>query len=110
MLEQDFTILSKYKSMENNASTIKHLESSEAVNKMKELVKHESVCHFTTKLTALPITTRPMSVKEVDDEGNFWFLSAIDSQKNEHITIDPRVQLFFSNTSNYEFLTVLGTA
>jgi general stress protein 26 len=96
--------------MGNTASTIKHLVSGQAIDKMKELVKHESVCHFATKLTQLPITTRPMSVQEVDDEGNFWFLSAIDSHQNQDILTDPRVQLFFSNTSNYEFLTIFGTA
>ena len=96
--------------MENKASTIKHLESGEAITKLKELVKHESVCHFTTKLNELPITTRPMSIKEVDDEGNFWFLSAIDSSKNREIIKDSRVQLFISNTSNYEFLTIFGNA
>jgi general stress protein 26 len=97
--------------MDNNqASTIKHLSSGAAIEKLKELVKHESICHFTTRLSSQPITTRPMSVQQVDDHGNFWFLSAIDSHKNREIAADHRVQLFFSNTSNYEFLTVFGQA
>src|SRR6187455_304696 len=96
--------------MENNASTIKNLNQQEAIDKFKELVKHESTCLFTTRLTEVPLTTRPMAVQEVCDQGNFWFLSPSDSDKNMEIENDPRVQLFISNTSNYEFLSVYGRA
>jgi general stress protein 26 len=96
--------------MENKASEIRNLTHEEAIKKFKELVKHESTCLFTTRLSQVPLTTRPMSVQKVCDQGNFWFLSAIDSDKNQEIAIDSRVQLFFSNTSNYEFLSVYGKA
>jgi len=96
--------------MEKNSSKIRNLTHQEAIAKFKEIVKHESVCLFTTRLTEVPLTTRPMSVKKVCDQGNFWFLSAADSDKNQEIADDPRVQLFISNTSNYEFLSVYGTA
>jgi general stress protein 26 len=96
--------------MENTASKIKNLKHQEAILKFKELVKHESVCLFTTRLSELPLTTRPMSVQKVCDQGNFWFLSPSDSDKNQEIANDPRVQLFISNSSNYEFLSVYGTA
>ena len=96
--------------MENNSSKIKNLTHEEAIKKFKEIVEHESVCLFTTQLTTVPLTTRPMSVKKVCDQGNFWFLSPSDSDKNQEISSDPRVQLFISNTSNYEFLSVYGKA
>src|SRR5688572_7415743 len=51
-----------------------------------------------------------MHVQEVCDQGNFWFLSPRDSDKNQEIENDPRVQLFISNPSRYEFLSVYGTA
>lgn len=96
--------------MEKNSSEIKNLSNQEAIDKFKELVKHESVCLFTTRLTEVPLTTRPMSIQKVCDQGNFWFLSASDSDKNQEISDDPRVQLFINNTSNYEFLSVYGKA
>jgi general stress protein 26 len=96
--------------MEKNASAIKNLSHQEAIDKFKELVKHESVCLFTTRLTEVPLTTRPMSIQKVCDQGNFWFLSASDSSKNQEIVEDSRVQLFINNTSNYEFLSVYGKA
>jgi general stress protein 26 len=96
--------------MENNASKIKNLTHREAIDKFKELVEHESICLFTTRLTEVPLTTRPMSVQEVCDQGNFWFLSPADSDKNQEIENDPRVQLFISSPSNYEFLSIYGHA
>jgi general stress protein 26 len=96
--------------MENNASKIKNLTQQEAIDKFKELVKHESTCLFTTRLTQVPLTTRPMSIQKVCDQGNFWFLSHSDSDKNRELTADPRVQLFLINPSNYEFLSLYGNA
>lgn len=95
---------------QKGASEVKNLTNQEAIDKFKELVKHEPTCLFTTQLTQVPLTTRPMGVQKVCDQGNFWFLSASDSDKNAEIMIDNRVQLFFVNTKNYEFLTVYGTA
>ena len=92
------------------ASEIKNLTHQEAIDKFKELVKHESTCLFTTQLTQVPLTTRPMGVQKVCDQGNFWFLSSSDSDKNAEILVDNRVQLFFVNTSDYEFLSLYGTA
>lgn len=96
--------------MKNSASEIKNLSEQEAIQKFKELVDHESTCLFTTRLTEIPLTTRPMAIQKVDNKGNFWFLSAHDSDKNSEIASDPRVQLFISNPSNYEFLSIYGYA
>lgn len=96
--------------METKASKIENLSQQQAIDKFKELVKHESTCLFTTRLTQVPLTTRPMAIQKVCDQGNFWFLSSSESEKNQEIMDDPRVQLFISNTSNYEFLSVYGHA
>jgi general stress protein 26 len=76
----------------------------------KKLVDLNPVCLFTTMLDKHPLTTRPMSVRKVCDQGNFWFLSSIDSNKNIEIGIDDRVQLFFVNVPDSEFISVYGKA
>jgi general stress protein 26 len=95
----------------NTREPDKHnLYNEAAIKKMKILADHSPVCLFTTMLEQHPLTTRPMSVRKVCDEGNFWFLSSIDSNKNIEIGVDERVQLFFSNVSDVEFLSVYGKA
>ena len=54
--------------------------------------------------------TRPMSVQEVDDAGDLWFLSASDSHKNKELGQNPGVRLFFQASEHSGFLTLTGEA
>jgi general stress protein 26 len=96
--------------MENNSSKIEDLFEEQAIQKCQQLVKHQNTCLFSTAIHHVPQTTRPMSVQGVDEEGNFWFLSSKDSNKNAQILEDDRVQLYFQNVSDYEFMTIYGRA
>lgn len=87
-----------------------NLSAQAAIEKLKELIKNESMCFFCTQLTQQPITTRPMSTQKVDDSGNIWFLSSIKSDKNSEIEKNNIVQLFYSNPSSFEFVSLLGSA
>ena len=87
-----------------------NLSAQDAIDKLKELIKSESICHFCTNLAKQPISSRPMSTQKVDDDGNIWFMSSIKSGKNEEIEKNNSVQLFYSNPSDYEFLSVFGKA
>ena len=87
------------------------LTGPEAGKKIKDLVGKNSTCYFCTKITTgEPLKTRPMSVQKVDDEGNFWFLSADDSHKNAEIQSDNHVQLLFQGSDYSDFLSVYGVA
>ena len=46
----------------------------------------------------------------MDDDGNLWFLSASDSQKNHELSIDSAVKLYFQGSSHSDFLYLNGTA
>ncbi len=55
----------------------KDLQGAEAGKKIKELAGKNNNCFFWTDITTgKPVTARPMSVQEMDEAGNFWFLSA----------------------------------
>lgn len=88
----------------------KNLINKEAIEKIKELAKDSNICHFVTNLSNTPLSSRPMATQKVDDEGNIWFLSDKDSDKNTDIQADKRVQLFYSANANYEYFSVYGTA
>jgi general stress protein 26 len=89
---------------------VKDLSGKEAINKIKELVKAADICLFTTNLTKLPLATRPMSTQEVDDDGSLWFFSQRSSNKESDIHRDNRVQLFYYNKGNSEYLSIFGEA
>ena len=80
------------------------LQGQEAIAKIKELVEKAETCFFCTAAT-IPGSTgaRPMSVQQVDDSGNLWFLSADDSHKNQELLSDQSVQLFFQGSAALGF-------
>lgn len=91
-------------------SEIKNLSQEEAIKKLKELAESARTCMFATSLDETPIPARPMSLKEVDKEGNLWFISSKESMKNQDIKQSSDVQLFFSNTGASEYLSIFGNA
>jgi len=87
------------------------LNGPEAVAKIKELAEQAKSCFFCSCIkTGLPLSTRPMSVQKIDDEGNFWFLSSKDGHKNEEIVHDPFVHLLFQGSAHSDFLNIYGIA
>ena len=87
------------------------LSRSEAINKMKVLVESAQTCFFCTNLKAdAAFETRPMAVQKVDDEGNLWFLSSVDSHKNEELKNNDAVQLLFQGDPHTDFMNVFGHA
>lgn len=87
------------------------LSGSEAIEKMRALVKQAKSCFFCTAIqTGRPVATRPMAVQEVDDQGAFWFLSARDSRKNGELQENSTVQLLFQGSAHSDFLSVYGQA
>lgn len=83
------------------------LSGPKAVEKIREIVKRAQNCFF---CTTGPNIARPMNVRQVDDDGNFWFLSASDSHQNEEMARDPNVKLFFQGSPHSDFLAITGKA
>lgn len=89
----------------------KDLHGSEAVEKIKEIVKLAENCFFCTSGSdGESSDARPMNVRQVDDQGNLWFLSANDSRKNQELERDPMVKLYFHGSSHSDFLAISGRA
>jgi general stress protein 26 len=87
------------------------LSDKKAIEKIKELAGKNNTCFFCTRSNnGIPLTVRPMSVQKLDDDGNFWFLSAVDSHKNQEIQMDNNVQLLFQGSAHSDFLSIQGNA
>ena len=87
------------------------LSSQDAVKKIKEVVDKTPTCFFCTAVaTGGSSAGRPMNVRQVDEEGNLWFLSAGDSRKNKELALDPCVKLYFQGSAHSDFLQLNGRA
>jgi general stress protein 26 len=87
------------------------LQGHKAVKKIKEMVEQAQNCFFCSAV-ALGDSSgdRPMNVRQVDDEGNLWFLSASDSHKNQELALDPAVKLYFQGSKHSDFMQLSGEA
>ena len=88
----------------------KDLDNKEAVEKIISLVKEIKTGIFVTELTKTPLQSRPMSIQDIDDKGNLWFISSANSNKNFEILKDNQVQLFFANNSSSQYISIYGSA
>ncbi|HEX5836939.1 MAG TPA: pyridoxamine 5'-phosphate oxidase family protein, partial [Anaerolineales bacterium] len=85
------------------------LQGPDAVEKIKEMVKQAENCFFCSAVAVGESNgDRPMNVRQVDDEGNLWFLSASDSRKNQELAIDPSVKLYFQGSKHSDFMQING--
>lgn len=91
-------------------SNVENLFDDKAIEKLKNIINSTKTCLFCTDLSVLPINARPMAVTDVDDNGDVWFISSKQSNKNFEISRDNRVQLFFTNNNENEFLSLYGDA
>ncbi len=96
---------------EQPEDNFENLQGSAAGEKMYELAGKTDTCYFTTLIqSGQPLHVRPMAVRKKDKAGNFWFLSANDSYKNQEIAKDNRVQLLFQGSAHSDFLSLYGEA
>jgi len=87
------------------------LSGQAAIDEIKTIVKKAQTCFFCTAVSSSGSKgARPMSVQQVDDEGNLWFLSADDSHKNLELAVDDSVKLYFQGSAHSDFLLLNGYA
>ncbi len=87
------------------------LRGQDAIEQIRTMVKKAQTSFFCTAVsTGGSSGARPMSVQQVDDAGNLWFLSADDSHKNAEIARDPSVKLYFQGSPHSDFLQLNGHA
>jgi general stress protein 26 len=88
-----------------------NLVQQEAIKKLQDLAEEIDICLFCTNIkTDEGATCRPMSTQKVDDNGDIWFFSAKDSDKNRDIKNDNKVQLFYAHPGKSSYMVVNGVA
>lgn len=90
--------------------SIENLTSKEALDKMTSMVNDIKFTMLLTDLKSQPISAVPMTTKKVDEQGDIWFLSGMNSDHNSNILNSPEVQLLYSDPSDMEFISIYGRA
>jgi general stress protein 26 len=89
----------------------KDVTGAQAIERIRDTVKKSATCFFCTGVSlGGSAGARPMNVRQVDDQGNLWFLSASDSHKNAEIASMPQVRLFLQGSEHSDLLHLTGNA
>src|SRR4051812_14606312 len=88
-------------------SEIRSLAFQDAIDKINELADGQP-CMFCTHVNGR-LQSRPMSTRQVDSQGNIWFLSGKSSHKNLQIKEGSEIDLLYANGVDH-FLAVHGQA
>jgi general stress protein 26 len=90
---------------------MENLNRDEGIIKLKKMVDDVKYCFFSTDLkNENEPSSTVMTAQTVDDEGNIWFFSGLDSDRNKDIKSNKKVQLYFSCPEKNTYLTVIGDA
>ncbi len=79
--------------------------SDEQTRKVAELLKGERFGFLTTITMDGRLTSRPMTLQQVEFDGDLWFFAERDSNPVEHITASPEVNVGVGSGGTWVSLT-----
>ncbi len=86
-------------------------DKAKSIKQIAAMMRDLDLCMLTTRSSDGALHARPMSNNgEVEFDGDVWFFSAADSRKVEEIEADPQVQVSFSDTKRFVFISMSGEA
>lgn len=77
------------------------------IRKLKELTKDLERCMMTTITEEGKLYSRPMSVQEIDGEGNIWFFTHSDTDKIKEIRNEDSINI---NYMGKNYVSIYGEA
>jgi general stress protein 26 len=83
-------------------------DHSQAIEKLRDLVKKVPVCMFTTVDNEGEDTSRPMTTIDVDNEGNFWFFTNEFGEKLLNESYDNGAYLIYSHPGVNTYVNIKG--
>lgn len=86
------------------------LTGKEARDRVKELVEDIDFTMLTTQDDAGRLVSRPMSTREMDDNGDIWFFTSEDTKKVEEAKADHDVNLAYCDAKGMRYVSVAGRA
>lgn len=91
-------------------SEAKSVTGAEAVARVKELVEDIDFTMLTTRDAAGNLVGRPMSTRQMDEQGDIWFFTVKDSTAVNEAEAHHEVGLSYVNAKGHRYVSVAGQA
>ncbi len=86
------------------------ITGTEAAAKAKELVEDIDFTMLTTQDGDGNLVSRPMSTRQMDENGDIWFFTSEDTKKVEEAKADRDVGLSYCDAKGMRYVSVAGKA
>ncbi|MEJ1155031.1 pyridoxamine 5'-phosphate oxidase family protein [Microbacterium marmarense] len=86
------------------------LSATDASARVKELVEDIDFTMLTTIDVGGTLVSRPMSTRQMDENGDIWFFTADDSKKADEVDADSDVGLSYCDAKGMRFVSIGGRA
>lgn len=86
------------------------LTGIEARDRVKELVEDIDITMLTTVDADGRLVSRPMSTREMDDDGVIWFFTSDETKKADEVEADHDVNLAYCDAKGMRYVSVAGRA
>lgn len=86
------------------------LYSQEQINTIAAKIKHVRFGMFTTSDHNQVLSSRPLTVQQIDGEGNMWFFTSDEADFTDHLALQPEVNVSFFSPDEHLYLSVTGQA
>ena len=84
--------------------------TTEELNDLRDKVKDVKYGMFTTADDMRALTSRPLTLQELDDEGNMWFFVNDEEQFTRELLNNPLVNVSFTDVDDHLYVSVSGYA
>lgn len=91
-------------------SKINYTKDHQGLQKMRGLIDVPNVVMMATRLDKVPFSICPMTLQEIDEQGDLWFITAKDSGHFKDIEYDNRVQLIYTDEQKQKYISIFGNA
>lgn len=91
-------------------STRNYIKSKTGLEKVRQLVDAPKIVMLATKLEKTPFDVCPMTLLQMDEQGDLWFISSKESEHFKDITYDNRVQILYQDETQNKYISIFGNA
>jgi general stress protein 26 len=84
--------------------------TTEELHDLRDRIKDVKFGMFTTQDTDGALTSRPLTVQQLDDAGNLWFFVSDRESFTHELTDHPSVNVSFADVDDHLYVSVSGRA
>jgi general stress protein 26 len=87
-----------------------YMKNKEGLRKIRTFIDEQQTVMMASNLDTKPFSVCPMTVQQMDEQGDLWFFVSRESGLYKDIEDDNRIQIIYSDDKKQQYLSIFGNA